>query len=46
MYIWPTCLSDISKILLKIKNKLSAGIDLVPTKVLKSSLDNILVAFL
>ena len=39
-----TCPSEISNILLKMKNKLSAGIDLVPTKILKSSPDNILLA--
>ena len=32
MYVWPTCSSEISHILLKMKNKLGAGIDLVPTK--------------
>ena len=42
--VWPTCPSEISNILLKMKNKLSAGIDLVPTKILKSSPDNILLA--
>ena len=44
MYVWPTCPSEISNIILKLKNKLSAGLDLVPTKVLKASPDNILVA--
>ena len=44
MYVWPTCPSEISNILLNMKNKPSAGINLVPTKVLKSSTENILVA--
>ena len=44
MYVWPTCPSKISNIILKLKNKLSAGLDLVPSKVLKASPDNILVA--
>ena len=44
MYVWPTCPSEISNILLKMKNKLSAGIHLVPTKELKSSSDNFLLA--
>ena len=44
MYVWPTCPSEISIIILKLKNKLRAGLDLVPTKVLKASPDNILVA--
>ena len=44
MYVWPTCLLKTSNILLKMKNKLRAGIDLVPTKILKSLSDKILVA--
>ena len=44
MYVWPTCPSEISNILLKMKNKLISSIDLVPTKILKSSPDNILLA--
>ena len=43
MYVWPTCPSEISNIILTLKNKLSA-LDLVPTKVIKASPDNILVA--
>ena len=44
MYVWPTYPSEISNILQKMKHKLSAGIDVVPTKVLKSSPENVLVA--
>ena len=44
MYVWPTFPLEFSSIILKLKNKLSAGLDLVPTKVLKASPDNILVA--
>ena len=44
MYVWPTSPLEISTIILKLKNKLRAGLDLVPTKVLKASPDNILVA--
>ena len=44
MYVWPTCPAKISNIILKLKNKLSAVLDLVPTKVLKASPDYILVA--
>ena len=43
MYVWPTCLSEISNIIPKLKTKLSAGLDLVPTKALKAFPDNILV---
>ena len=44
IHVWPTCPSEISNIIQKLKYKLSAGLDLVPTKVLKASPDNILVA--
>ena len=45
MYVWPTNPSETSNILLKMKNNLSAGLDFVPSKALKASPDNILVAF-
>ena len=44
IYIWPTCPAEISNILRDTKSKLSAGIDQIPSKVLKSSPDTILVA--
>ena len=31
LYVWPTCLSEIAKMVQKMKNKLSAGIDQIPT---------------
>ena len=44
MFVWPTCPLEISNILHSMKSKLSAGIDQIPSKLLKSSPDNILVA--
>ena len=44
MFVWPTCPMEISNILHSMKSKLSAGIDQIPSKLLKSSPDNILVA--
>ena len=44
MFTWPTCPQELSNILKTSKNKLSAGPDHIPTKILKSSPDNILLA--
>ena len=44
IYFWPTCPSEIANMLQKMKNKLCAGIDQMPTTVLKAILDNILIA--
>ena len=44
MFIWPTCLREISKNLQNSKNQLSA--DHIPTTILKSPLDNILLALI
>ena len=43
VYVWPTCPSEIANMLQKIKNKLNAGIDQIPTNVLKAIPDNILI---
>ena len=44
LFTWPTCPQKFSNILKNSKNKLSAGPDHIPTKILKSSPDNILLA--
>ena len=44
MFTWPTCPQELACILKNSKNKLSAGPDHIPTKVLKSSPHNILLA--
>ena len=44
MFTWPTCPQELANILKNSKNKLSAGPDDIPTKVLKSSPHNILLA--
>ena len=45
MFTWPTCPQEPSYVLKKFKkNKLSAGPEHIPTKILKSSPDNILLA--
>ena len=44
MFTWPTCPQELSNILKTSKNKLSAEPDHIPTKILKSSPDNILLA--
>ena len=44
MFTWPTCPQELSNILKTSKNKLSAGPNHIPTKILKSSPDNILLA--
>ena len=44
MFTWPTCPQELANILKNLKNKLSAGPDDIPTKVLKSSPHNILLA--
>ena len=44
MFTWPKCPQELSNILKNLKNKLSAGPDHIPTKILKSSPDNILLA--
>ena len=44
MFTWPTCPQELAYILKNSKNKLSAGSDHIPTKVLKSSPHNILLA--
>ena len=44
MFVWPTCPIEISNILKTFKGKLSAGPDQIPTKVLKSSSNNILLS--
>ena len=44
MFTWPTCPQELSNILKTSKNKLSAGPDHIPNKILKSSSDNILLA--
>ena len=44
MFVWPTCPMEISNILHSMKSKLSAGIDQIPSKLLKSLPDNILIA--
>ena len=44
MFTWPTCPQELSNILKNSKNKLSAGPDDIPTKVLKFSPHNILLA--
>ena len=42
MFTWPTCPQELANILKNSKNKLSAGSDHIPNKVLKSSPHNIL----
>ena len=44
IFTWPTCPQELANILKNSKNKLSAGPDDIPTKVLKSSPHNILLA--
>ena len=44
MFTWPKCPQELANILKNPKNKLSAGPDDIPTKVLKSSPHNILLA--
>ena len=44
MFTWPTCPQELANILKNSKNKLSAGPDHIPTKVLKSLPYNILLA--
>ena len=44
MFTWPTYPQELSNILKNSKNKLSARQDHIPTKILKSSPDNILLA--
>ena len=44
MFTWPTCPQELANILKNSKNKLSAGPDHIPSKVLKSSPHNILLA--
>ena len=44
MFTWPTCPQELANILKNSKNELSAVPDDIPTKVLKSSPNNILVA--
>ena len=44
MFTWPTCPQELANILKISKKKLSAGPDDIPSKVLKSSPNNILLA--
>ena len=44
IFTWLTCPQELSNILKNSKNRLSAGPDHIPTKVFKSSPDNILLA--
>ena len=44
MFVWPTSPFEIKDIIKELKPKLSAGLDEIPSKVIKSSPDIVLVA--
>ena len=44
IYIWPTCPMEVKNILKNTKSKLSAGLDEIPWKLLKSSPENVIIA--
>ena len=46
IFIWPTCPLEISSILKQMKSNFSAGFDQVPSKILKLSPDNIVLALI
>ena len=45
MFTWPTCPQELYNVLKNSKNKLNSGPNHIPNKILKSSPDNILLAF-